>query len=572
MGGAQRKNSFWNTHKSITDYFKPIKEKEAMSGKYSRRDMLKIIALASAGGIAAGCSPAATPVPTAEPAATSVPNEEPTATNVPDEPTAPPPATDPTKITMVEMVWGVPQDKSILDRVGLYLSKRAQADGVNVEFSSILLDNRDQQYPVLYASGEKFTFAFDAPWLVMPSLIDQEYLLPLEDLLPEHAPNIVKTNGDTLNKANYIKGHLYGLVAWFYFGQTSGVILREDLRKKYNVPEIGDTYESLEPFLKAIKENEPDMIPFVVDPNGQIGFGQGDDNFNSFDAPWYSPANRLKGSVIPDLWKDAKYADLEDQETFKRYAELSYKWAQAGYIGYPSTAAGTTDLLNAGQVAAINENEPDFKYVQYQAGITTEGIELKGYDMSGQHSGRVKKNRRNKQWNFIVFNNQAPKEESIAGLQFFNWIYGDQSRVDAWLFGEDGVDHKFLPDMKYEVAGEATTRYRRNWFVGGVPGTMERIPVNTPQDAIDTLKFLSTPDNFLLNPIEGFDPDVKPVETLLASYDAIYPEARYPIVSGTVATEEALANWKAKLDSAGRQDLKAEFQKQLDAWIKANPA
>ena len=169
-----------------------------------------------------------------------------------------------------------------------------------------------------------------------------------------------------------------------------------------------------------------------------------------------------------------------------------------------------------------------------------------------------------------MFNKHAPEEERIAGLQFFNWIYSDQANADAWLFGEDGVDHNLGDAMTYSAVAEQEKPYRRNWFVGGVPGTLERLPVGTPDKARETLDFLSNPENFLPNPIQGFDPDVKAVETQAAAYDAAYPEARYPIASGELPTADALANWTSVLDGAGREELMETFQKQLDDWIAAN--
>lgn len=526
-----------------------------MSTTMTRRQMLKLMALASAGGVLAACGQK-----TAEPAQAPAGGDEP-------EPTAVPVQADPVTVSMIEMVWGVPQDTAVLDRIAKYLSGRAQDDGVNVEYKSVLLDDRNTQYPLLYASGEQFTFAFDAPWLMMNSLIDQEYLLPLEDMIPEYAPKIMEVTGQEVTNANFIKDHLYGIVAWFYFNQTSGIILRDDLREAYDVPEPTGSWASVEPYLEAVKANNPDMIPFVVQKNGQIGFGQGDDNFNSFAAPWYSPGNKLRGGCIPDLWAATTYENLEDQPAFVEFAELSAQWWEKGYLGELPEGVNQNDAFDNGVCAAVNNNEPDFKYAQQQASLTNPEVVLKGYDMSGQRTGDVVKNRRNRQWNFIVFNNQVSKEEQIAGLQFFNWIYSDQANVDAWLFGEEGVDHNFGPDMTFtRVEGV----YRRNWFVGGVPGTMERLPADTPEHAKETLAFLSNPENFRENPIEGFDPDIKPVETQHAAYEAVYPEARYPIVSGEMSVEDALANWTEVLDSAGRQELMEEFQAQLDAWVEEN--
>ena len=46
---------------------------------------------------------------------------------------------------------------------------------------------------------------------------------------------------------------------------TYVTLWREDLRKKYNVPEITD-WDSLAVYMDAIKENEPDMLPLATGP------------------------------------------------------------------------------------------------------------------------------------------------------------------------------------------------------------------------------------------------------------------------------------------------------------------
>jgi hypothetical protein len=88
-------------------------------------------------------------------------------------------------------------------------------------------------------------------------------------------------------------------------------------------------------------------------------------------------------------------------------------------------------------------------------------------------------------------------------------------------------------------------------------------------DVLVLLKYLSTPENFLANPLESFVPDIKPVETQLAALKAADGEARFGIVSGQVATEEAFQLHRDTLDAAGRQEVKAEFQRQLEAYIAA---
>ena len=47
----------------------------------------------------------------------------------------------------------------------------------------MILADYDTKYPLLYASGADFVFAFDAPWYKMTTLIDQGALAPLEDMV-----------------------------------------------------------------------------------------------------------------------------------------------------------------------------------------------------------------------------------------------------------------------------------------------------------------------------------------------------------------------------------------------------
>jgi putative aldouronate transport system substrate-binding protein len=520
-----------------------------MMQSMSRRQLLKLTGMTMTGALLAACGAQA-----------------PAAQQTSDSAQAP--ASEIPTVSMVESWFGVPQIPEVLAEQNTFISQRAQDSGLNLQFQSLLLDDHDTKYPVLYASGEKFTCAFDAPWIKMVDLIDQGYLVEIEELLPVHAPKIVETDGDDLLQANYFKEHLYGIPAYFYFNQTSGPEIREDLRLKYGVPEIGDTWESLEPYLQAIKENEPDMVPFAIDPNGAIIFNH---NWLCVPSQNLNPGDVMVGSAVTDVWGTPTYTDYENIDVFVEIAELTRKWYELGYL---SESFDEGQPFYVGKAGAKMNNEPDFKYwdtqKQLQANIPDGTVT--GHDMSGMRAGLVQKERRLRQWNFVVFNKAAPEAEQIAGLEFFNWIYSDQENADAWLFGQEGVNYtRGAEEGTYEeVEGvEPARNYRRNWYVGGVPGKWERVSANLPQAARDTLNYLSNPENFLENPIETFVPDLTPVETQLAALKAADPEARFGLVSGQIDTAEALATHQQTLDAAGRQEVKAEFQAQLDAYLAA---
>ncbi len=478
------------------------------------------------------------------------------------------PAKTLTEVSLVECWFGVPQIPETMEAMAQVISKRAQDSGLNVEYKSLILDDRQTKYPVLYASGEKFTMAFDAPWVQMTNLIEQDYLAPMEDLIKQHGPKITELDTPDILNANYMSGHLYGIPAYFYYHQTSGPEIRTDLREKYGAPEPTDEWASLEPYLEAIKKNEPDMIPFVVDPTTSWGFGTG---FLALHSAAVNPADRMVGAVLPDVWDHRTYTDVEEMDIVKENIALVRSWAEKGYIN-KSKIEG--DPFTAGKAAARINNEPDFKYWDSEKGVAKNvpGGKVMGYDMSGMRSGKVKRDRRLLQWNFIVTNKSAPDESKTAGVQFFNWIMSSQDNIDLWLFGEEGKNYKKGEDLTFtEVEGVDPARnYRRTWYVGGMPGKHQRIAADTPQKARDTLKFLSDPANYLPNPIEGFQPDIKPVETQLAALRAADGEAKFPMLSGQDVPEKTLKTYKDTLDAAGRQEVKQIFQKQLDEWIAKN--
>ncbi|RPJ37697.1 MAG: hypothetical protein EHM21_17860, partial [Chloroflexi bacterium] len=236
--------------------------------KISRRELLKLAGLASAGAALAACQPAAAPTTAPEapaPAEPTMAPEEPKAeepTKAP-EPTQAPAAKEAVKVTLVESWFGIPQYKDVLDPVTKAISDKMAAEGVPVIIESMILEDHENKYPLLYASGADFTMAFDAPWYKMTTLRTQNALSPIEGMVDQFGAALKEEMTEKIYNFNFIDGPLYGVPAAYYYGGTGGVIYREDLRVKYNapVPTSADGWPSLEPYLEAIMQNEKGMIP-----------------------------------------------------------------------------------------------------------------------------------------------------------------------------------------------------------------------------------------------------------------------------------------------------------------------
>jgi putative aldouronate transport system substrate-binding protein len=356
-------------------------------------------------------------------------------------------------------------------------------------------------------------------------------------------------------------------------------MIREDLRKKYNAPEptSAESWPSLEPFLKAIKDNDPSLIPYahvwtwaIGIPNGKVGWSLG-----------VGTTSGGTGLAVEDIFAGTTLGNTEDQGLTLESAELIRSWWEKGYIpkqDLPTSATTQNVLVDyfvPGKTGAYAENEPNFKYYEFNKQLKSAfpDAEAKGYEMTGQTAGKWKGMGQLTQWNFMVFNVMATEEQKVAGIQFFNWLAESQDNLDLWLMGIEGVNYKKEDNMGFsEIPGvDASRNYRRMWYVSGMGGRFARNPSDLPQDARDALTFFTTESNWVFNPYEKFQVDTKAIETDLAQLAAVWDEADHGLASGQVPAADAIKTFKTKMDGAGRQQLKDKLQKQFDDWIAANP-
>lgn len=544
--------------------------------KLTRRDMLKLISISSAGTALVACAPVApaTPAPVEPTKAPDEPKaEEPTEA---PEPTKEPPKAEPVKIIMVESWFGVPQYIESIQPVTDVISEKAQAEGVNIQIESMILEDHANKYPLLYASGADFTMAFDAPWYKMDTLRAQNSIVPVNEVVLASAPELYKEITEKIFNANLIEGKLWGIPAAYYYSGTTGVIYREDLRKKFGaeMPTSEGGWRSLESFLEAIKTNMPEMLPFANQTLWSMA------GCLPARPGWSANCPPKIGVSIPDINQGYTFIDGEDDPVGQEGARLLREWWEKGYVNKTDLESsgnsqnGQVDYVYPGRAAACIENEPEYKRIDQdkQMKASIPDAELNGVDMTGARAGKGKRLGQLKQWNFIVFNSTAPKEQMEAGVQYFNWLASSQDNIDLWMMGIDGVNYKKEADLRFsEIEGvDASRNYRRMWYVSGLSGRFQRQPVDLPKEAEEALKFFSTEENWVFTPYEQFQPDIKALEVEIGKLNAVYDEAVHGLDTGQLPTDEAIAKAKKMLDEAGRQEFKAKLQKQLDDFIAAN--
>lgn len=164
------------------------------------------------------------------------------------------------------MLGDAPKD---LPAIQAEVNKMAEADlNATVKFNFTSWTDWDQKYKLLLSSGQAIDLIFTADWTQYQSYAKRGAFLALDDLLPKAAPELQKFVPEKMWEDVKVDGKIYTVPATFKEYVTNGFVYREDLRKKYNLPEPKDL-ASYEAYMDGIVKNEPDMMPMSL--NSDVG-------------------------------------------------------------------------------------------------------------------------------------------------------------------------------------------------------------------------------------------------------------------------------------------------------------
>lgn len=213
--------------------------------------------------------------------------------------------------------------KEIINKTGVTLNY-AQASGDAKEKLNLMLASND--YPNLILIGRSTG--------LIDKFISAKALIPLDDLIEQHAPNIKEQYGEYLDRSKSEDGHIYGLPNWYGIDEDPvlGFIFRKDLLMEVAPEEVvnGDrpiTQDELMQYLRAFKEKYPqidgkDSVPMTMwaeNWGSVIGTFKG-----MFGLKTYTEEN---GNLSYDF-RDPKYKEmLKFMNNIYREGLLDKEWA-----------------------------------------------------------------------------------------------------------------------------------------------------------------------------------------------------------------------------------------------------
>lgn len=430
----------------------------------------------------------------------------------------------------------------------------------------ISLSDYTQKYSLLFASGENIDLVYTSTWAFYNEEATKGAFMEITtDLLQQYMPQTYEGEDQMAFEQAKINGKCYMVPKNSpYVNNAMPVLIRGDLREKYNIGEI-NSVEKLEEYFKAVAQNEDGVYPYAASGDGveiSMNLFQSRNNL--------VPMSCGSGKYFGYFYKgqDPTVDDIVWQYGTKEYLEycqLMKDWADQGFWS-KNAVSNTTSPLDAfenGTSAALfwnldtcesAKNVVDSDHPEWKAemvNITPGVIHVKGvYTGDGFAIPEVSEN----------------KERAMMALDLLKF---DKECYDIARYGIEGSTYNATSDTTYTLGAD-----QANYVVGNAPiswglknDALERIQgeAGTTQSEIRT-QLMS---DAVTEVTSGFIFDDAPVKSQLAAINEVcsqyVPMLELGLVDNVQATIDEL---NAKCETAGLEQVKTEFLNQYAAYLE----
>lgn len=472
------------------------------------------------------------------------------------------------KLDPVTLKIMVPGDRPKDFDAVLAEAEKRMANTINVKLDVVFVPWADlaQKTQVTLSSGEAIDLIFDAPWLHLTQQIAAGSYEPLDDLLKQYGPNVLKNRPQEMWDANKFDGKIMGIPNGITFVQGRVYYVRKDLREQLGIAPI-KTYDDLIKFAYAVKEKVPNVTPMV--PAGQdVKKGLSEGAFRHYwadNTENITPSPALSESLI--LYtknNDGKIYNLFDQmePMVWSWIENAHKLYQDKIISQDVLAIkDESELAKQGKVAILPNNEFGVKSdIQQALKSVNPDAEFEAVTLMNQEKGAILTNAL--QYNFISVPSVSKHKE--RAIQFLDWA-NQKDNYDLLAYGIKDQNWEAIGDDQYKFIGSGYTWFPYVWIWN---------PTTDRQDAAqdDLTKQLNQwgadVTNFTMDKLAGFTFDNTAVVNEISQYVSIESKYYTALFNGVVAPDEHWAKFKAEAAPLAKK-IQTEMQKQIDAFLAA---
>jgi putative aldouronate transport system substrate-binding protein len=435
--------------------------------------------------------------------------------------------------------------------------------GVQVEFQPIESAAYDDRSRLIVASGEAYDIMWAASWKGdATGKVAGGAFLPLDELISEYAPELIEAVPQfNWDKVTY-SGKIMGVPSHQTVITGKAIKIPLDIYEAYKniIPfeeseafaidttkSAADILRLYEPFIEQVKKDGADQGLSLIGPGGLENLGKNYETFMNLGQMGFL-------GVSLDT-REKKVVNLLESEDFKEYIMLAHEFANKGY--FPKDIAATKNLPPTQIFAVISNANYDLDLPTRNQRVTDFfGREMKTIMTSGPiNSGSGAASSAN----FIGVGSKHPAE----AVKLLSLVNTDPELYNLIAYGVDGEHYQ----MEANTMKTLKETYKvRDWVIGNTDNSYK---LAADKEYIEMVRniYNELPGSI----IPGFMFDVEPIKTQLASIEAINSEYVDALIWGISKDPLKLYDeYISELRNAGINEVKAEAQRQMDEWSKAN--
>lgn len=422
---------------------------------------------------------------------------------------------------------------SVEAELNAYLKDKINA---TVKMNILPSSQYTQKLGTMVNAGEYFDLAFVARWAL--DYINNSRsgaFFDLTDHLDTYLKDITAEMGKDMLQYSYVDGRLYALPVYKEMATQYGWIYRKDIAEKYNIDMSQyKSFEALEPVLKMIQENEPDM---------------------KYPIDWAKGSNdpgclvQYENNVFKNGAHDNMPVNVYKTEEFKAAIEVARDFYNKGYVRPDVlTATDQTARMAEGKTfVMLQPIKPDkekeiFKNSKFefaQSGVTEPMIDY----LAGTGS-------------MTAISSTSKNPARV--MKFLNLLNTDPYVKNLVIHGVEGKHYNKLSENVVEpIEGSGYSLYTATWSIGNV--FLDYLLPNDDPDKHEQLKAYNDraidSDTNTFMPAEVTDPDRKQRQVNIENATANYEKQ---LRLGAVDIEPTYSEFLEVLDKAGiEEELKA---------------
>lgn len=445
-----------------------------------------------------------------------------------------------------------------LDKLNAILTEK-----INAEIEPIMVSWGDYKtkLPMVWASGEQFDLTYTANWVSYFDEADKGAFMDITELFPTYAPETY-AELEALDKLETTKvgGKLYMVPNNIADYTTFIFNYREDLRKKYDCPEI-DSWETLEIYMQAIKDNEPGMLPYAITNNDAV---KTQTWLNEMD--WARPIdNGSVGVFTYNLLDPTTIFSMVDTPEYEEYVMKAREYYEAGYwsqsVMAETTAVKDAFLTGKSAIYAANFSNSNGVYMELAASQPDWEIGLWSSDLA---SGAVESTAASNNGTAIGPFSKHPER----AMMFIELCYQDPEVYHILMDGLEGITYEADYDKMVKWVPETTDPSTTNLKNLGMGFGTDKYFLGSLNDSpiVNDLK-AQYAECTVFPALSGFVLNKDSISAELAAIKAVCDEYKVPLEKGVVDPVEGLATLKEKLIEAGYETVLAEMNAQLAEYL-----